>query len=353
MPSVYLILILFPAAFIIEFYTGRFKYRFHPLNIMGRIALYLEKRFYSFSNKFISGVFFNILTIFTITVIYSAASFLFINISPLLFYVFSLYILASFLSAGGLRHESLKIYNRLKNGKIESARKNLRSLAGRDSENLNPSEISRAVVESVSENTGDGIGSVAFYFALGSIIGLLTSKQIYPVIFFGVLSAVIYKTVNLLDSIAGYKNKKYEKFGKFSARLDDALNFIPFRITALFMIASVIILSIIINIIKKKYNKYNIYNIKDAVLSFIKFRKNHPSPNGGQLESVAAGALKIKLGGVNYYGGVESRRPVIGFENYGRPNPESIIETILLMELSSIIIAVVYTAVMLMIIIFR
>jgi len=338
MPSVYLILILFPAAFIIEFYTGRFKYRFHPLNIMGRIALYLEKRFYSFSNKFISGVFFNILTVFTITVIYSAASFLFINISPLLFYVFSLYILASFLSAGGLRHESLKIYNRLKNGKIESARKNLRSLAGRDSENLNPSEISRAVVESVSENTGDGIGSVAFYFTLGSIIGLLTSKQIYPVIFFGVLSAVIYKTVNLLDSIAGYKNKKYEKFGKFSARLDDALNFIPFRITALFMIASVIILS---------------YNIKDAVLSFIKFRKNHPSPNGGQLESVAAGALKIKLGGVNYYGGVESRRPVIGFENYGRPNPESIIETIILMELSSIIIAVVYTAVMLIIIVFR
>ena len=337
MPSVYLILILFPLAFIIEFYTGSFKYKLHPLNIMGKIAVYLEKPFYSFSNKFISGILFNISTIIAISVIFSAASFLFINISPLLFYVFSVYILASFLSAGGLRHESLKIYNLLKNGGIKSAGKNLQSLAGRDGENLNSSEISRAVVESVSENTGDGIGSVVFYFTAGIISGLILQHyaqkhiQVSPVVFSGVLFAAIYKTANLLDSLTGYKNEKYEKFGKFSARLDDVLNFIPFRITALFMLLSVFIL--------KRYNA------KEALRSFIKFRKNHPSPNGGQLESIAAGALKIKLGGVNYYGGVESKRPVIGFENYGLAIVGNIPDAVTIMELASILIIIFYAAI--------
>ena len=354
MPFVYLILILFPSAFIIEFYTGSFKYKLHPLNIMGRIAVYSEKLFYSFSNKFISGIFFNIITIFAVSAIFSAAGFITFYISPLLFYIFSVYILASFLSTGGLRRESLKIYKLLKNGGIKGARENLPSLAGRDGKNLNSSEISRAVVESVSENTGDGIGSVVFYFTVGTIIGLLLSEHYFTakylkipsIIFFGVLSAVIYKTANLLDSIAGYKNKKYEKFGKFSARLDDVLNFIPFRITALLMLLSVFILSITLNKSKKKYNT------KDAVLSFIKFRKSHPSPNGGQLESITAGTLKIKLGGVNYYGGVESRRPVIGFENYDVPNEENIIETVRIMELSSILIVIIYTSILLIIIIY-
>ena len=344
-----LLALFFPSAFIIEFYSGFLKYKLHPLNIMGLIAVYIEKLFYRFSPKIISGIFFSVITIIVIQAIFFAASFIFFYISPPLFYIFSLYVLASFLSTGGLRHEALKIYKMLKAGDIKGARNNLPSLAGRDADNLNGSEISRAVVESVSENTGDGIGSVVFYFTLGAVSSLLFYKhfltlktgflRINFIIFFGVLFAVIYKTVNLLDSIVGYKNKKYEKFGKFSARLDDALNFIPFRITALFMMLSTIILSITLNK----------YDAKDAVLSFIKFRKNHPSPNGGHLESVTAGALNIKLGGVNYYGGVESRRPVIGFENYKNPNEENIIETVRIMEVSSVIIAVFYTTVLLII----
>ena len=343
--------LLFPLAFIIEFYSGFIKYNLHPLNIMGRIALFIKKLFYRFSNKIISGIFFNVITIIVISAIFSAASFMIFYIFPLLFYAFALYIIASFLSAGGLRHESFKIYKMLKNGDIKGARENLSSLAGRDNENLNPSDISRAVVESVSENTGDGIGSIVFYFTLGAIIGLLLLKkyselkslQVYFIIFFGVLSAVIYKTANLLDSIVGYRNEKYEKFGKFSARLDDVVNFLPFRVTAFFMLLAILILSIALN----KYKNTKAYNIKDAALSFIKFRKNHPSPNGGQLESIAAGALNIKLGGINYYGGVESKRPVIGFENYRLPEKQNIIEIIRIMELSSILTAVFYAAILL------
>lgn len=352
MTPVYILLLLFPSAFIIEFYAGSFKYKLHPLNIMGRIAVYLEKPFYSFSNKFISGILFNIFTVFTISVIFSAISCIFINISPLLSYVFFLYILTSFLSAGGLRYESLKIYNLLEDGGIKAARKNLPSLAGRDSENLNSSEISRAVVESVSENTGDGIGSVIFYFSAGLILGLILKPAINytgaaEIVFFGVLSAVIYKSINLLDSLVGYKSEKYEKFGKFSARLDDAANYIPFRLTSFFMLLSVIILSFTLNKSKKRYYP------ADGLRSWIRFRKSHPSPNGGQLESITAGALKIKLGGVNYYGGVESKRPVIGFENYEPAGEESIIDAVIIMELTSILLIIFYAATLICIISFK
>jgi adenosylcobinamide-phosphate synthase len=344
MAAVYILLLLFPSAFIIEFYAGSLKYKFHPLNIMARAAVYLEKLFYSVSNGFISGLFFNISTILAISVVFAGISFAAFNISPLLFYAVSLYILSSFLSAGGLRYESLNIYRLLKSKDIAGAQKDLLSLAGRDGGNLCASEISRAVVESVSENTGDGIGSVIFYFSAGLISGLILKSAINyytgtaEIVFFGVLSAVIYKSVNLLDSLVGYKSEKYEKFGKFSARLDDAANYIPFRLTSFFMLLSVIILSFTLNKSKKRY-----YLI-DGLRSWVRFRKSHPSPNGGQLESITAGALKIKLGGVNYYGGVESKRPVIGFENYEPAGKESIIDAVRIMELTSILLIIFYTA---------
>jgi len=194
------------------------------------------------------------------------------------------------------------------------------------------------VVESVAENTGDGIGSIIFYFTAGLIIGLFALNFVKTTgifVAFGIIGTVIYKTANLLDSMIGYRNAKYEKFGKFSARLDDALNYIPFRITAYFMLLSVFIL----NIISNKYHN------KGGFKSWLKFRKSHPSPNGGQLESIMAGALHIKLGGTNFYGGVESKRPIMGFENYGSANENSIISAVRIMELTSAILVIFYTLV--------
>ncbi|MHB1665130.1 MAG: adenosylcobinamide-phosphate synthase CbiB [bacterium] len=334
----YYILIPLPLAFLLEFYIGGIRYKIHPLNIMGQIAGFLEKIFYRTSNSFFSGALFNILTIFIIVTIFAGIDFITIKISIFLFYFFSIFILLSFLSAGGLKHESMKIYRLLKANDIDGARKNLLSLAGRDSNNLDISEISRSVVESVAENTGDGIGSVIFYFTAGLIIGffaLTFIKTTEILTAFGIISAVIYKTVNLLDSMVGYRNAKYEKFGKFSARLDDALNYIPFRITAYFMLLSVFIL----NIISNKYHN------KDGFKSWFKFRKSHPSPNGGQLESIMAGALHIKLGGTNFYGGAESKRPIMGFENYGRANENNIISAVRIMELTSFLLIIIYTLV--------
>ena len=260
--------------------------------------------------------------------------------------------MTSFMSTGGLRYEALKIYGILKSKKINEARKELSSLVGRDTGNLNESEISRAVIESVSENTGDGIGSVIFYFALGTILGYILKTALFSgflvigarhialpaTVFFGVLSAVIYKSVNLLDSLVGYRNDKYEKFGKFSARLDDVFNFIPFRITSFFMLLSVIILSITLNFYKSKKR----YFPAEALKSWIKFRKSHPSPNGGQLESTAAGALRIKLGGINFYGGIIHKRPVIGFNDYGYADKENIAYTLRIMETTSVLLVIFY-----------
>lgn len=339
----YYILIPLPLAFLLEFYVGGFQYKFHPLNVMGRIAGFLEKIFYSISNGFFAGMLFNILTILLIGTIFAAVDFMTIKISAFLFYSFSTYILLSFLSTGGLSHESIKIYKLLKTNDIDGARKNLSSLAGRDSNNLDIPEIARAVIESIAENAGDGVGSVIFYFTTGLLVGLFIINRFFyntntpelPVIF-GIMSVVIYKSANLLDSLVGYRNKKYEKFGKFSARLDDVLNYIPFRITAYYMFLSIFILSII-------SNNYNNYHVKEGFKSWSKFRKSHPSPNGGQLESIMAGALNVKLGGTNYYGGVKSKREIIGFECYDPANKESIISAARIMGLTSIILVVFYT----------
>ncbi len=311
------IFIFYPLAFLLEFCIGGFHYRLHPVNLIGKLAGFFEKLFYNISNGFLSGLFFNLISILTITAIFAILDFIFIKVSIILFYIFFVYIIASFLSTGGLTSTSFKIYKDLKNDDTADARKNLLSLAGRDSMTLDASKIARAVIESIAENTGDGIGSVLFYLALGGITG-----------------AVIYKTANLLDSTVGYKNKKYEKFGKFSARLDDILNYLPFRITAFFMLLSVFMLSITGG---KKYD------FRNAAKSWKSFKKDHPSPNAAQLESVMAGALKIKLGGVNFYGGVESKKPLIGFNYYDNADKENIIEAIRIMELTSILLIIFYT----------
>ncbi|RZD16163.1 MAG: cobalamin biosynthesis protein [Candidatus Acididesulfobacter guangdongensis] len=440
-------IILFSAvilSFLYEYYiTGKLRYRFHILNIIAYIVKFLERIMYNFSNKYLGGVLFTILSLLIAAFLSVIIGFILAQISIWLLVIFFIFILSSFLSSGGLNHAALTVYHDLKNDGISRARTNLKALAGRDSENMNESEISRAVVESVAENTGDGIGSLVFYTAAGFAVGRLSvSFDFYDrycaksaaflsslfyylmatlygiagaglpsinmhginfngysgnncgiiltnMLIFGIAGAVIYKTSNLMDSLVGYKNKKYIKFGKFSARLDDVLNYVPFRITAVFMLFSLIILNFFYknkksynnnqyknltnnnacrvyennkpdkddkskddkhenNHLKNKrgsyynklYNYNNNYDFNNAVKSWRKFRKMHPSPNAGQLEAIMAGALKVRLGGTNYYGGIESNRPVIGFENYDYANTEDIMKSLNIMRITSIILII-------------
>ena len=190
------------------------------------------------------------------------------------------------ISMKDLRDESMEVYRALietdseEDEALEPARKALSMIVGRDTKKLSREGIIRAAVETVSENTSDGVIAPIIYMAL-----------------FGGVGAIFYKAVNTMDSMVGYKNEKYIFFGTAAAGLDDAANFIPSRLSALLMIAASFILKL---------------DAKNAIKVFLRDRFKHSSPNSAQTESVCAGALNIRLGGGNYYFGEYVEKPYIG-----------------------------------------
>ena len=161
-------------------------------------------------------------------------------------------------------------------------------LVGRDTEELDEESVIKAAIETSAENTIDGFVAPLFYILIGNIFGL------------GLVLGYIYKSVNTLDSMVGYKNDRYMDFGYFSAKFDDVLNFIPARIGSMLMIVAGLILG---------------YDWKNGMKIFKRDRKNHSSPNSAHSESVVAGLLNIQLGGANRYFGKIVKKPVIGDRN--------------------------------------
>lgn len=201
----------------------------------------------------------------------------------------SAFIIYTTLSTKCLKDEATKIYEVLETGDIKKSRVQLSYIVGRDTTNLSQSEIIRATVETVAENTVDGTISPMFY-------GFL----------FGPVGAMTYKAINTLDSMVGYKNDKYLNLGCVSAKLDDVANFIPARLTAIFMPLGAFLCGM---------NGINSFKIA------IRDRKNHKSPNCAYAEGAAAGAIGVQLGGTNIYFGKEVYKPTIGdkkreLENY-------------------------------------
>lgn len=184
------------------------------------------------------------------------------------------------LSPRCLRDESDKVYRALKSGDLAASRYALSMIVGRDTASLDPAQIAKAAVETVAENTCDGVIAPLFYMAIG-----------------GAPLAMAYKAVNTLDSMIGYKNDRYLYFGRFAAKLDDAANLIPARLAALLMIAAAYLTGL---------------NGKNAYKIYLRDRKNHSSPNSAQTESACAGALGIQLAGDAYYFGKLHTKPTIG-----------------------------------------
>lgn len=213
------------------------------------------------------------------------------------------------IAARCLATESKKVYNCLKKGDIEMARKQLSWLVGRDTTELSEKEITKACVETVAENTSDGVTAPLFYMIIG-----------------GVPLGMFYKTVNTLDSMVGYRNEKYEYFGKVSAKLDDILNFIPSRICGLLMAASAAFAGL---------------NAKNAFRIFKRDRLNHLSPNSAQTESAVSGALGIELGGTHIYFGKVVEKPTIG-DDIREPEPYDIIKTNKLMFITSLLSMILF-----------
>lgn len=181
-----------------------------------------------------------------------------------------------------LRVESMRVYDALKTDGVDAGRRAVSMIVGRDTSVLDAAGVTRAAVETIAENTSDGVIAPMFYTAIGG-----------PVLGF------VYKAVNTMDSMLGYKNDKYMYFGRFAARLDDVVNFIPARISAYLMIAAAFIGG-------RQFDGKNAYSI------FKRDRFNHASPNSAQTESVCAGALRVQLAGDAVYFGKLVKKKYIG-----------------------------------------
>ncbi|MDE6004773.1 MAG: adenosylcobinamide-phosphate synthase CbiB [Oscillospiraceae bacterium] len=231
------------------------------------------------------------------------------KINFILFFIIHTFWAYQILATRCLEQESRKVFYALQEN-LEQARKQIARIVGRETSNLNSEEIIKACVETVAENTSDGVIAPLCYLMLGGV----------PLGFF-------YKAINTLDSMAGYRNKKYQYFGTASAKLDDIANFLPSRICAIFMIISAKLLN---------------FNFKSAYKIFLRDRNNHLSPNSAQTESVIAGALGIQLGGTHVYFGELVEKQTIG-DNLRHAEPEDILKANQLLMLTAILAFIIFS----------
>lgn len=198
----------------------------------------------------------------------------------------TVYLAYTTISARGLAEAALSVKRPLEEGDIHAARGALSMIVGRDTAALEAKEAARGAVETVAENSSDGVVAPLFYMALG-----------------GVPLAMAYKAVNTMDSMVGYRSEKYRDFGWAAARLDDVANFVPARLAAIFMVVSSSALRLIYP---------GRFSAKRAWAVFLRDRKKHTSPNSGSPEAAAAGSLGVRLGGQSSYFGKPSVKPYIG-----------------------------------------
>ena len=184
------------------------------------------------------------------------------------------------LATKSLKVESDRVYIALKNKGLEAGRKAVSMIVGRDTQNLTEEGVTKAAVETVAENTSDGVIAPLFYMLIG-----------------GAVLGFTYKAINTMDSMVGYKNDKYQWFGTAAAKLDDVVNFIPARVSAVLMIQVAYLIGM---------------DGKNAARIFRRDRFNHKSPNSAQTEAVMAGALDVQLAGDAWYFGKLHKKPTIG-----------------------------------------
>lgn len=272
----------------------------HPVQRIGKLIQFIEKRCRSFTKgnekrELIAG---GILLVLTVGVTYSVIWLLLLVanfIHPWLKIVVETIFIYQILASRSLATETMKVYKKLKEGNLLGARKAISYLVGRDTESLTEEEIAKAAVETIAENTSDGVIAPLFFIALG-----------------GAPLGMAYKAINTLDSMVGYRNEEYEYLGKYSAKCDDIVNFIPARISAVLLVASAVFFG---------------YDGKNAMSIYARDRYEHLSPNSAQTEAVVAGALNIQLGGTHNYFGKPVEKPTIGdntrkvqFEDIKRTN---------------------------------
>ncbi len=276
-------IILF-SGILIDLIIGDPDFITHPVVIIGSLISYLESVFRKFAeskiSEIISGV---IIVLLTVSLAY-LITYLLINFSYRLNYfaglLVNIWLVETTIAIKGLKKEGQNIFNKLKENNLEEARTAVGRIVGRDTDKMSEKDIIRATIETIAENTADGIISPIFYYLIG-----------------GIPLAMAYKAVNTLDSMLGYKNKKYKNLGWAAARLDDVANFIPARITGIGYCLAALILG---------------ENWREGWQIMWQDGGKHPSWNAGYPEAAVAGILKVRLGGLNYYHGQTSFRAYLG-----------------------------------------
>lgn len=286
-------IIAFIAGFVLDLLIGDPHFIPHPVRLIGSLISFLDKRLncdvkYNSSEneanltKYKRGVllaFTVIFATFAVSVIILVAVY---SINLYAGVIAEAVMTWQILATKCLRVESMRVYDALRTDGVEAGRRAVSMIVGRDTSVLDEAGVTRAAVETVAENTSDGVIAPMLYTAIGG-----------PVLGF------VYKAVNTMDSMLGYKNDKYMYFGRFAARLDDVVNFIPARISAYLMIGAAFIGG-------RQFDGKNAYRI------FKRDRFNHASPNSAQTESVCAGALRVQLAGDAVYFGKLVKKKYIG-----------------------------------------
>lgn len=272
---------LIAAAFAIDLIAGDPERMPHPVKLIGRLALALEAFLRRpIGRERLAGTILVALAVGTSYLSTWAAVAALSVASPFLGAAASVFFLYTAISAKDLFVQSDSVRRALASGDLERARRCASRIVGRDTHGLDEKEVARAAVESVAENTVDGVTAPLFYAFIG-----------------GAPLAMAYKAINTLDSMFGYKTERYIHFGWASARLDDAANYIPARLTAPMIALASFIAGC---------------KVGSSLKIFWRDRRNHPSPNSGYAEAAFAGALGVRLGGLNYYFGAPSYKPAIG-----------------------------------------
>ncbi|MEK5175829.1 adenosylcobinamide-phosphate synthase CbiB [Heyndrickxia sp. FSL W8-0496] len=267
-------------AIIIDWFIGDPPKWPHPVKWMGSLISFFTKHLNKGNHRKGKGVFMLSLIVLLTGLITLTITILLYQWHPLAGVIGEALMIATTIAQKGLKDAGLEVYEPLMNKDLPLARTKLSYIVGRDTEQLDESEIVRGTVETIAENTSDGITAPLFWALIG-----------------GAPLAMIYRAINTCDSMVGYRNQKYEQFGWASARLDDWVNWIPSRLTG----------CIILLFCKPVY-----LNLKPAWKLFFTDAKKHPSPNSGWCEAAVAVILGIQLGGVNYYKGIVSDRARMG-----------------------------------------
>ena len=273
------------AALVIDTVCGDPRSNYHPVVLIGRLISFFENILYpeghaSHSALLARGG----AVVFLVIAVTGCLTWLLTEAAGLFgawgYAVMSAVVLYFTITPRALARDGLEIYHLLKKGDIVKARKRLSWIVGRDTDKLEEPDIARGAVETIAENTTDGILSPLFFFLL-----------------FGPVGAACYRAANTMDSMLGYKNARYLYFGRIAARLDDVLNYIPARITFLLFVGAAALLGL---------------DWKNAWRVGLRDAPKHPSPNGGYAEGPTAGALHVQLGGWNYYEGKPEFREYMG-----------------------------------------